>query len=122
MPHRVLVVGATGHLGRHFIPALRRDCHQVRALVRPDPQDDLRSGRNCLIESLVRQGAENLVLRRPLQAATVALLLSQAITRSKIASLPRSIAADARSAHRTSLRHNAVSERVGVHARRSPEL
>src|SRR5258706_12327766 len=34
MPQRVLLIGATGRLGRHFVEALRGEGHQVVALVR----------------------------------------------------------------------------------------
>ncbi len=34
MPQRVLLIGATGRLGRHFVEALREEGHQVVALVR----------------------------------------------------------------------------------------
>jgi uncharacterized protein YbjT (DUF2867 family) len=58
MTDRVLVVGATGHLGRHFVCALQRNGHDVLMLLRPhtprDPQDD----RNIFIEAQVRQGAK----------------------------------------------------------------
>jgi uncharacterized protein YbjT (DUF2867 family) len=53
MPKRVLIVGATGHLGRHFVPALRRNGHEVVMLLRRDRRGE----RNALIKSLVQQGA-----------------------------------------------------------------
>jgi uncharacterized protein YbjT (DUF2867 family) len=58
MPHRVFVVGATGQLGRHFIPALRRYGHDVLVLLRPDLPGDRRDERTALVESLVQQGAK----------------------------------------------------------------
>lgn len=38
---KVLVTGATGFLGRHLVPLLRRSGYDVRALVRPGSQTDL---------------------------------------------------------------------------------
>jgi uncharacterized protein YbjT (DUF2867 family) len=57
MTDRVLLVGATGHVGRHFVHALRRNGHEVLMLLRPDAAKDREGERSFLIESLVRQGA-----------------------------------------------------------------
>ncbi len=40
MPQRVLLVGATGRLGRHFVDALTENGHQVVALVRTGARSD----------------------------------------------------------------------------------
>jgi uncharacterized protein YbjT (DUF2867 family) len=58
MTERVLLVGAAGHVGRHFVDALRRNGHEVLMLLRPDAQKDREGERSILIESLVRQGAK----------------------------------------------------------------
>jgi uncharacterized protein YbjT (DUF2867 family) len=58
MTECVLVVGATGHIGRHFVQALRNEGRDVLALVRPDTSDDFAGGdRRAVIDSFVRQGA-----------------------------------------------------------------
>jgi uncharacterized protein YbjT (DUF2867 family) len=58
MNKRVLVIGATGHLGQHFVRALRQGGRDVVMLVRPAASNGLAEGRQAVVESLVRQGAE----------------------------------------------------------------
>jgi uncharacterized protein YbjT (DUF2867 family) len=57
MTDRVLVIGATGHVGRHLVHAFRRNGHDVLLLLRPDAPKGWEGERSILIESLVRQGA-----------------------------------------------------------------
>jgi uncharacterized protein YbjT (DUF2867 family) len=57
MTDHVLLVGATGHIGRHFVHAVRRIGSEVLMLLRPDALKDRAGERSLLIESLVRQGA-----------------------------------------------------------------
>jgi uncharacterized protein YbjT (DUF2867 family) len=58
MTDQVLLVGATGQIGRHFVDALRRSGHEVLMLFRPDAPEDREGERRILIQSLVRQGAK----------------------------------------------------------------
>lgn len=58
MTDRVLLIGATGHVGRHFVHALRQNGHEVLMLLRPDVPKDREGERGILIESLLRRGAK----------------------------------------------------------------
>jgi uncharacterized protein YbjT (DUF2867 family) len=58
MTNRVFLVGATGHIGRHFVHALQQNGYEVLMLLRPDAPKDRDGERSNLIESLVRQGAK----------------------------------------------------------------
>jgi uncharacterized protein YbjT (DUF2867 family) len=60
MNKRVLVIGATGHLGQHFVHALRQEARDVLMLVRPAASKGSAEGRQAVVESLVRQGADTL--------------------------------------------------------------
>ena len=55
--NKVLVVGATGHLGRHFVPALRKAGKQPILLVRPETIQTKDSAKRALLEGFVTQGA-----------------------------------------------------------------
>jgi uncharacterized protein YbjT (DUF2867 family) len=55
MSQRVLLVGATGRLGRHFVSALREQGHTVVALVRND-SDGTGSDRRRLLEIFSQDG------------------------------------------------------------------
>jgi uncharacterized protein YbjT (DUF2867 family) len=55
MSQRVLLVGATGRLGRHFVSALREQDHTVVALARND-SDGTGSDRRRLLESFSQDG------------------------------------------------------------------
>src|SRR5690349_678659 len=44
MEHSVFITGATGHMGRALLPALRARGHTVRALVRPGSAGRLPAG------------------------------------------------------------------------------
>ena len=54
---RVLVVGATGHLGRHFAPALRARHHQVSILLRPETARTADAEKRAVIDAQVAAGA-----------------------------------------------------------------
>lgn len=60
MGKNVLLVGATGRLGRHFIDVLLRDGHTVTAMIRSDVAVDTRSERGRIVNQFVAAGA-NLV-------------------------------------------------------------
>jgi uncharacterized protein YbjT (DUF2867 family) len=55
MPQRVVLVGATGRLGRHFVDALREEGHTVVALIRHEV-DGATPHRRQLLESFSRNG------------------------------------------------------------------
>lgn len=56
MPQRVLIIGATGRLGRHVVPALRAAGHAVTALVR-EGEGDATPERRARFQHLVQSGA-----------------------------------------------------------------
>lgn len=58
MTERVLVVGATGQLGRHFVHALRQEGRDVLMLVRPSASSEPAGNRKAVVEALVKRGAE----------------------------------------------------------------
>src|SRR5581483_1635564 len=61
MTERVLVIGATGNIGRHFVHALRKEGRDVLMLIRPNSSGDpAGEDRRAVIDSLVRQGAQTL--------------------------------------------------------------
>jgi phenylcoumaran benzylic ether reductase len=55
---RVLLIGATGRLGRHFVPALSDLGYEVLLLLRPVGQNSVTGYRQSLIDALTRQGAK----------------------------------------------------------------
>lgn len=56
MSQRVLLIGATGRLGRLFVDALREEGHTVVALIRHEEGDGANSHRRQLLESFSRNG------------------------------------------------------------------
>ena len=57
MPQRVLLIGATGRLGRHFVDALKEEKHQVVALVRTGMQG-AGADRRLLLDRFASAGVE----------------------------------------------------------------
>jgi len=55
--NRVLVVGATGHLGRQVVPALRERGKDVTVLLRPDTARATVADKRALVEGFRREGA-----------------------------------------------------------------
>jgi uncharacterized protein YbjT (DUF2867 family) len=58
MSERVLLIGSTGHLGRHFVTALREAGKEVLALLRPETVDGAAGGKRELIETFKRDGVQ----------------------------------------------------------------
>jgi uncharacterized protein YbjT (DUF2867 family) len=56
--NRVLVIGATGHLGRHFVAALREMGKEVLMLLRPQTVKTSVPAMRALIDMFVGQGAK----------------------------------------------------------------
>jgi len=57
MPQRVLLIGATGRLGRHFVDALKEEKHQVVAMVRSGAQG-AGPDRRLLLDRFASAGVE----------------------------------------------------------------
>lgn len=55
--HRVLLVGATGHLGQHFPAALRERTHAVSMLLRPETIRTAEPEKRAVIDALLSAGA-----------------------------------------------------------------
>lgn len=52
----VLLVGATGHLGRHFVSALQKRKKKVHALVRPETARSTDPAKKGLVDDFKQQG------------------------------------------------------------------